>query len=346
MKVGIIGLPGSGKTTIFNALTGGKVKTIRYSPSLSPNVRVFKVNDERLSVLEEIFHPQKTTASEVSYVDVPSLTSDRWTQFLGYIATVDVLLQVIRRFEESGLPPADVRKDIKAMDCELMLSDLATIEKRLEHLEKDLKGKEREPYLREKDLLLRIKSDLEASTPLTEQGLSPDEAQRLSDYQFLSAKPRLLVLNVEESDMSKVPSLEREFSSYPAVAICGKLEMELGELSEVEAEEFRSALGLSERAVDHIVQLSRRLLKLISFFTVNANELKAWSIQEGTTALKAAGKVHSDMEKGFIRAEVITFEHLVKCGSFPSARSRGLLHAQGKDYVLQDGDVVNFLFHV
>jgi hypothetical protein len=346
MKVGIIGLPGSGKTTIFNALTGGKVKAVRYSPSLSPNVGVSKVKDQRLLTLQEMFHPPKTTPSEVSYVDVPGIASDKWAQLLGYISTVDVLLQVVGLFEETGPPLANIGRAIQAMDSELMLSDLTTIESRLEHLEKEIKGKEHDLYLREKDLLLRLKSNLEDSLPLREQNLSSEEIQRLSNYQFLSAKPRLIVLNIREDDLSQAPSLERESSSYPGVAICGKLEMELGELKEAEAEEFRRALGLSEKAVDRIVQLSYRLLGLISFFTVNPNELRAWSVPQGTTALKAAGKVHSDMERGFIRAEVITSEDLMKCGGFPQARKKGLLHIEGKDYALRDGDVINFLFHV
>jgi ribosome-binding ATPase YchF (GTP1/OBG family) len=227
------------------------------------------------------------------------------------------------------------------------------MERRLGKLETSLKAAkatEREPYLKEQLLLQRIREELEKDVPIRQQGLTKEELKALANYQFLTAKPMLVVLNIGEEQIPKASQLEAEINShYPqfaAVALCGKLEMELGQLSDVEAREFREAMGLKKPALDRVIDLSYSLLGLISFFTTVSSELKAWTITLGTPAPKVAGKIHSDMERGFIRAEVISYKDLEDCGNIAEARKRGLLRTEGKDYMIQDGDVVTFLFNI
>ena len=362
MKVAIIGIPESGKTTIFNALTRGKAEVAAYSPTLAPNIGMAKVPDSRLSVLEGIFQPKKTVPAEVSYIDIAgSLKSfgkeGPGGEFLSYLTTADALLQVVRAFEDDKVPHPEgniePKRDIASLDLELAISDLAIIERRLDKLETSLKGAkatERESYLKEQLLLQKVKTELEKDIPIRLQGLAKEDLKMLSNYQFLTAKPMLVVLNIGEEQISQAPQLEGEIGSlYPqfaVVALCGKLEMELSQLSDAEAQEFREAMGLSKPALNRVIDLSYSLLGLVSFFTTVSSELKAWTIPGGTPAPKAAGKVHSDMEKGFIRAEVISYSDLESCGNLAEARKRGLLRTEGKNYIIQDGDVVTFLFNV
>jgi GTP-binding protein YchF len=362
MKVAIIGLPMSGKTTIFNALTKGKAQVAAYSPTLTPNIGVAKVSDSRLSVLEGIFQPKKTVPAEVSYIDIAGSIKGfgkegAGGELLNYLTTADALLQVVRAFEDDQLPhpegSIEPKRDIASLDLELAVSDLAIMERRLGKLETSLKAAkatEREPYLKEQLLLQKIRAELEKDVPIRLQGLAEEEIKMLANYQFLTAKPMLVVLNIGEDQIPKASQLEAEVSSlYPqfaVVALCGKLEMELGQLIDVEAKEFRETMGLSEPALDRVIDLSYSLLALVSFFTTVSSELKAWTIPAGTPAQKAAGKIHSDMERGFIRAEVIGYKDLESCGNTAEARKRGLLRTEGKDYIIQDGDVVTFLFNV
>jgi GTP-binding protein YchF len=362
MKVAIIGIPESGKTTVFNALTGGRAEVAGYSPTLAPNTGVAKVPDPRLPVLESIFQPKKTIPAEVSYTDVAgSLKSfgkeGVGGEFLSYLTTADALLQVVRAFEDERVPhpegSIDPERDIASLDLELALSDLAIIERRLDRLGSSLKGAkavERESYLKERLLLRKVKEELERDIPIRRQDLAKEELKMLANYQFLTAKPMLLVLNIGEQQISQSSRLEDEISSlcpqFAVVALCGKLEMELAQLSDAEAREFRESLGLGQPALDRVIDLSYRLLGLISFFTTVSSELKAWTIPAGTAAPKAAGKIHSDMERGFIRAEVISFSDLESCGNLAEARKKGLLRTEGKNYIIQDGDVVTFLFNI
>jgi GTP-binding protein YchF len=362
MKVAIIGLPKSGKTTIFNALTKGEAQVASYSSTLAPNIGVAKVSDSRLSVLEGIFQPRKTVPAEVSYIDIAGSIKGfgkegAGGEFLNYLTTADALLQVVRAFEDDKVPHPegnlDPKRDIASLDLELAIPDLAIMERRLEKLEASLKGAkaaERESYLKEQSLLQKIKAELERDVPIRLQGLAKEELRMLANYQFLTAKPMLVVLNIGEEQIPKASQMEAEIGSlYPqfaVVALCGKLEMELGQLSDAEAREFREALGLSKPALDRVIDLSYGLLALISFFTTVSSELKAWTIPGGTPAPKAAGKIHSDMERGFIRAEVIGYKDLENCGNVGEARKKGLLRTEGKNYVIQDGDVVTFLFNV
>jgi ribosome-binding ATPase len=362
MKVAIIGMPKSGKTTIFNALTRGRAEVAAYSPTLAPNTGVAKVPDARLPVLEGIFQPKKTVPAEVSYTDIAGSIKGfgregMGGEFLNYLTTADALLQVVRVFEDEQVPhpegSVDPARDIASLDLELAVSDLAIIERRLDKLETSLKGAraaERESYLKEQLLLQKVTAGLEQDTPIRRQGLATEELKMLSNYQFLTAKPMLAVINMGEEQISAASQWEGKISSlYPQfaiVALCGKLEAELAQLSDAEAREFREAMGLSTPALDRVVGLSYDLLGLISFFTTASAELKAWTIYGGTPAPKAAGKVHTDMERGFIRAEVVSYTDLESCGNLAEARKRGLLRTEGKNYIIQDGDVVTFLFNV
>lgn len=362
MKVAIIGTPGSGKTTIFNALTKGRAEVAAYSPTLAPHTGVAKVPDYRLPMLEGMFQPRKTVAAEVSYTDIAGSLKGFGREgvggeFLSYLTTADALLQVVRAFEDDQVPhpegSTDPKRDIASLDLELSISDLAIMERRLEKLETSLKAAkaaERESHLKEQLLLQKVKAELEKDVPIRLQGLAEEELKMLSNYQFLTAKPMLVVLNIGEKRIPEASQWEGEISSlYPqfaVVALCGKLEMELAQLSDDEAGEFRASLGLSKPALERIIDLSYSLLGLVSFFTTVSAELKAWTVPGGTPAPKAAGKIHSDMERGFIRAEVISYSDLQGCGSLAEARKRGLLRTEGRNYIIQDGDIVTFLFNV
>lgn len=365
MEIGIIGLPKSGKTTVFNALTRGKAQTDAYSSALAPNIGVVKVPDPRLETLTKILKPKRTVPAEVTYIDIAAPLKGFGKgegpggQFLDYLSKVDALAHVIRVFEDERLPhpegSVNPGRDVGTMNMELAFSDLAIIERRMERLKASLKGakpQEREAISREQTLLDKIKSALEADTPVREQTLSENESKLLENFQFLTAKPMLLLLNIGEKQIPDATSLEDKFrSTYRSpncevAALCGKLEMELTQLDDVEAQEFRSALGVAESGLDRLIRLSYSLLGLISFFTTASGEVKAWTIRRNTTAQKAAGKIHTDMERGFIRAEVISHDDLIKCGSLAEARKRGLLRLEGKNYIVQDGDVVTILFNV
>jgi len=362
MKVAIIGIPESGKTTIFNALTRGKAEVAAYSPTLTPNIGVAKVPDSRLSMLEGMFKPKKTIPAEVSYTDIAGSLKGFGREgvggeFLNYLTTADALLQVVRTFEDDKVPhpeeSIEPKRDITSLDLELTISDLAIIERRLDKLETSLKtakAAERESYSKEQLLLQKVQAELEKDIPIRTQGLAKEELKMLSGYQFLTAKPMLAIINIGEEQISQASQLEGEISSlYPqfaVVALCGKLEAELAQLSDAEAKEFREAMELRKPALDRVIDLSYRLLGLISFFTVGSDEVKAWTIPGETPAPKAAGNIHSDIERGFIRAEVISYSDLESCGNLAEARKRGLLRTEGKNYIIQDGDVVTFLFNV
>lgn len=366
MEITIIGLLKSGKTTIFNALTKGKAQVATYTQiTLAPNIGVSKVPEPRLKVLESIFQPKKTTQAEVKYVDIAGAGKGFGKgegiggNFLNYLSGADALLQVVRDFSDGNVPHVEgsinPKRDIASMDLELIFSDLSIIERRLGRIETSLKGAkslERDSFVKEQALLQQIKSELEKDIPIWRQGLTVEEIKSLSNYQFLTEKPMLVIINIGESELDEASSIEanlRSVCSYPqfeVVALCGKLEMELVQVNETEAEEFRIAMGLKESALDRVIKASYQLLGLVSFFTTVSSELKVWTVPKGTTALKAAGKIHSDMEKGFIRAEVISFDDLKICGSLAEARKLGLIKLEGKHYVVQDGDIITFLFNV
>jgi len=359
MEIGIIGLPKSGKTTVFNALTKGKVEVGAYAKG-EPNIGVAKVPDPRLDGLEGIFHPKRKIPAEVRYIDVGALPKGGLGgELLTHLGKADALLHVVRAFEDERVPhiegSIDPERDIAMLDLELAFSDLSVLENRLQRIEASLKAAkphEREDFTKEQALLARIKDSLGNEVPIREQGLTEEETKAISSYQFLSAKSLLLVFNIGEDRLPEASSLEEEWRSryrrpqLEVAALCGKLEMELAQLDDAEAQDFRSDMGLEELALNRMIRLSYELLGLLSFFTVVSDEVKAWTINRDTTVVKAAGKVHSDMERGFIRAEVIGYEDLVKCSSIAEGRKRGVLHVEGKSYIVKDGDVITFLFNI
>ena len=366
MEISIIGLPGSGKTTVFNALTKCTAETkLHSSGGLTTNPAIAKIPDERVTRLSSIFHPKKTTPAEIKYVDIGGLGKGFGKeqgisgQFLNILSTADAILQVVRAFEDENIPHVegkiDPLRDIETMDMELIFSDLIIVEKRLGRLESSLKGgkgAERDLALKEQDLLNRVKSALEKNIPIRLQKLTPDELRSLSNYQFLTAKPMLVVINIGEKQLNGYSATLEELKQkymqpqVELISMCGKLEMELAQLSDQEAEEFRRDIGLKETAFDAVIRHSYALLGLISFFTVGEDEVRAWTIRKDTPAVKAAGKIHTDIEKGFIRAEVIRYDDFIKSGNMAEARKRGLLRLEGKTYIVQDGDISHFLFNV
>ena len=359
MELGIVGLPKSGKTTVFHALTKGKGERIAQSSGMmAQNIGVVKVPDPRLRTLTETLKAKRTVPAEVKYIDIGVPVKELTGEHLAQLSMVDALIHVVRVFEDESVPhiegSVDPERDIAAMNLELVFSDLVIIERRLERLQAALKGakpQEREPNLREQASMQKIRSALENEVPIREQELSEQEAKSIANYQFLSAKPVLLLLNIGEGQISEAMSLEARFRRHSGrhcdvAVLCAKLEMELAQLADDEAEEFRTAMGLDGFWFERTIRLSQELLGLISFFTIASNEVRAWAIPRNTTIHKAAGKIHSDMERGFIRAEVISHDELIECGSISEARKRGLLRFEGKNYMVQDGDVATILFHV
>lgn len=364
VDIGIIGLAKSGRTTIFNALTGQSADTKTYSKeNLAPNVGIAKVPDERIVVLAGLFHPQRIVPAETKYIDigasVKTLAEGKGIsgQILNELSKVDMLLNVVRAFKDDAIPHPDnsinVNRDIGSMTLELAFSDLVIIEKRLQKIESSLKAAkagDRPAILKEQELLTRIKKDLENDIPVRDMKLTEEETRSLANYQFLTGKPLLIVVNIGEDDLPKAEAMKRELeAAFPkcrVATICGGLESELRQMDKKDADEMRKEYGLKESGLDSVLKLSYSLLGLISFLTAGADECRAWPIQEGTIAVKAAGKIHSDIERGFIRAEVVSYEDLIAAGSLAEAKKRGTLRLDGKNYVVKDGDVINFLFNV
>ncbi len=363
VNIGITGVPKSGRTTTFNALTRGAAS--RSAEAQASHVGVAKVPEPRLKLLADMLHYQKLVPVEARYVDVSAsvkgLAKEKVVggEFLAQLSTVDAIINVVRAFTdetiahpEGGL---DVERDIAEMNLELAFSDLAIIERRMERIGLSLKGAkppERQALLQEQEVLLKFKADLEKDVPIRQMPLGAGEARLIPNFQFLTAKPLLIVVNVGEDQLSQAQSLEAGLNSRygkakcRAIALCGKLEMELAELDDEAARQFRAEFGMKESGLDLVIKVSYELLGLVSFFTIVSNEVRVWSVPAGTSAVKAAGKIHTDMERGFIRAEVISCGDLVKCGSLAEARKKGLLRLEGKDYIVKDGDVITFLFNV
>lgn len=366
MDIGIIGLPKSGKTTIFNGLTRGTVDTgSRASRGLLSHVGVAHVPDARLESLDTMLKPKRLVSAEARYIDIGASVKDLVIekgiggQLLNQLSAVDELINVVRAFADESVPHVEgslnVERDIATMNLELTFSDLAILEKKLERIETSLKGakaSERQAILREQELVTKIKAGLERGIPIREMELSPEEVRNISNYQFLTAKPLLIVVNIGEDQLPEANYLETKLNSQYSkshcrvIAMCGKLEMELSQLENSAAEELRTGFDLKESGLERIVRESYGLLGLITFFTTASDEVRAWSIKQDTEAVKAAGKIHSDMERGFIRAEVINYEELVKCGSLAEARKKGHLRLEGKNYEVKDGDVITFLFNI
>ena len=358
MEIGIIGLGKSGKTTVFNALTKGKANTGTYGAG--PNVGIAKVADQRLEELDKMYKPKKKTPAEVKYTDMAvPMKGELRGELLTQMSQTEGMLHVVRAFKNENVPhpieSIDPDRDVKTMDLELIFSDLSIIEKRLKKISevfRSAKPQEREGFTREQALFGKIKPALESETPIREMALTETELKEISSYRFLSAKPMLIVFNIGEDMLPQAEALEKEWRakykrpSIDVAAICGEIEMELVQLSEEEAAVFRSDMGITEAALNRVIRLSYHLLGMISFFTVGPDEVKAWTIRNNTPAVQAAGKIHSDIERGFIRAEIINYDDLMKCGNMVEGKKQGVLRSEGKTHIVKDGEIINFFFNV
>lgn len=363
MRIGIVGLPLSGKTTVFNALTGANLATgVSPGGKREPNIGVVKVPDERLERLNKMLQPERKVPATVEYVDVAGLkkgasrSGEFGPRFLNYLKAIDALLLVVRAFQNESVPhpegSVDPKRDIELVETEFLLSDLGIVENRIGKLEKSLAKKKDEREERELGLLKRCYESLAEEMPLREEKFSPEEEKLLRGFQFLTLKPLLILVNIGEEDIGKEDQIIERCSgaikgeNYRMLALCAELEMELTQLEERDAQAFRADLGMEESALTKLIKTSYELLGLISFFTTEGGEVKAWTIRKGTPARRAAGAVHTDMEKGFIRAEVVHYDDLIRCGSIAKCREQGLFRLEGKDYLVQDGDVITFRFSV
>src|SRR5216684_2438004 len=356
MKTGIIGLPQVGKTSLFKILTKVDISSRGHSNPREAHLGIAKVPDDRLDRLAVQYNPKKLTHAVVEYADVAAIGQEalKETAFLTALRTVDALAHVLRAFDDPSIPhvgPNDPLRDAKTVDFDLIVSDLGQVEKRLERLEKDLKKMKNLELERENDLILRAKAHLEKELPLREMEISADDEKRIRGFMFLSQKPMLYVLNINEST-NLGADLEQAVSKYGmtevaarknagATAICGKVEAELADMNDAEAQEFLSSYGLTESGLTRLIRKTYELLGVISFFTIGEDECRAWTVPKNSRAQAAAGAIHSDLEKHFIRAETIPWDKLLEAGSEANARAQGILRLEGKDYIVQDGDVLH-----
>ena len=352
MKTAIIGLPMTGKTSLFTILTG--VHEATRVGSMEARVGMTKVPDSRLTELAKIFEPPKITHATVEYLDFPAISKEalRDPSYLASMRVADALAHVLRLFESDVVPhekgSVDPVRDMEDVDIELVLSDLTVIEKRLERLDKDRK-KIKSPELdREFALLERAKATLEQNVPLRTMELTPEEEKTIRGFQFLSQKPMLYVLNIGEENAGRLHEIEEEYRKGPlagrartgVTAICGKIEAELAELPAEDVAEYLASYGLNESGLERLVSATYSLLGLMSFLTAGETEVRAWTIPQHSTAVKAAGAIHSDFEKKFIRAEVVNWKALIDHNGYPGVREKGLLRLEGKEYIVKDGDVL------
>jgi ribosome-binding ATPase len=385
LTIGIIGLPQSGKTSLFNALTKAGAPISGYATStVQANLAVVQVPDARLQPLADIFKPQKVTPATVEFVDVAGIGQSSQAhkekreglsaEFLGHIRNADALAIVLRTFANDNVPhiynSIDPNRDLDSLNAELALTDLATVEKRIERTTKAAKSGEKK-YLQELEILRLLQDALNELKPLSQLDLLAQDHAVLDELFLLTLKPRMYVLNVSEDVLGEandllgriasgeeVSALEGEAIGIAAIARRGKaeraevvavsasLEAELTELPEEDAHEYLESLGLPQLGTDRVIQVGYRLLNLITFLTAGEDEVRAWTVTRGAKAPEAAGKIHSDIERGFIRAEVTRFEDFMACGSFAAATKKGLLRLEGRDYVIQDGDIAHFRFNV
>lgn len=359
MKIALIGLSNSGKTTIFNALTGLDNETTIY-PTISgePNLGVVKVPDPEIDRLSEIYMPKKTTYATIEYIDYIGLTKGDLKQnrkVFDLIKDVDAIVQVLRAFyDESVVNPLEginPVRDIETVELELILGDLELVEKRLERMEEG-KNRGKKPDETEKKLLLKCRDFLMKETALRNVEFTKEEIKTMRNLQFLSTIPKVIVLNTGErdGDTEYAKTLESSLlDRYPTanvLKLCGKIEMDISQFPEDEKELFLNELGIAEPASNRLIQTCYRVLGLVSFITVGEDEVRAWTVRSNTNALNAAGKIHSDIVRGFIRAEVISYKDFISSGSMHKARENGLLRLEGKTYEVKDGDIINFRFNV
>jgi GTP-binding protein YchF len=365
MQIAIVGLAGSGKTTVFNTLTRGHAETGGFG-GLQLNVGVTKVPDSRLDRLAEIFKPRKIVHADVTYVDLPAPPASSEgrvgaeelpPEHLARLREADALVHVVRAWDDPVHPHSegsvDPRRDLDRLDLEFTLADLALVDRRLERLRSTGRhgtSAEREANEREEVVLERLKEALDAGRPIRDVDLDVSEEKAIRGFRFLTQKPVLVLLNVGEGDIPNAGAMaetlrgDSDHHDTLVDAISARIEMELGELDEEEARAFMDELGLREPGLERVIRLSYRLLGLISFLTAGPDEVRAWPIREGSTAVEAAGAIHTDLAHGFIRSETIAYDDLVDLGSMAEARRAGKLRSEGKTYHVRDGDVIEILF--
>lgn len=359
MEVGIVGLPVSGKTTLFSTVTGQDLQAAFGGGKIEVHRGVVRVPDTRLNELTAIFNPKKQVNATIEYIEVGGMESDGSgnkgfdPQFLQVLKNTDALCVVIRAFENEFHPhPAgkiDILRDVQTVESEFLLSDLTIVENRIERLDKQAKKAKDEQGLKELELMQRLRDHLEQEIPLREFEFTEDERTLIRGYQFLTAKPLVFALNINESDIPKADDLAAKVpprKQVTVIAFCAKAEQEISQLDDDDREMFMEELGITESALDKVIRTTYELLGLISFFTVGEDECRAWTIRRNTNAQRAAGAIHSDLERGFIRAEVVSYDDFITHKSVSKCKENGVYRLEGKQYIVKDGDIMNIRFNV